>query len=750
VENSFRAAGFDVERIGGEDRYETAQLIGEAVGAANVAEHDDLATAIVATGLDFADALAGGPLAAAGDGTGVHPVLLVDSGVPQATEDAIDDLGIEQVIILGGSSAVSPAVQARLEELTGNDAVRLQGTNRYETAVAIADAAIDDFDFGPEEVLLANGVVFADALAGAPLGGLRGAPILLTPATTLAPATETFLTDNSRWVETITVLGGPAAVATSVANAAKAAAESPSAGANESLRVSPLANAHQANGSTREYKVSGLGSTPVDIALVHCASVSTTTGGDTVFANVNSNVIADGTAQAGSAPDRASVPTARISSVNGSARATSGPTAPTNDDYVNNAAPSDGTVTFVVEGPTGSPLSPNNATVCVVPVVFVDANVDNALNGTTANPTRPTEDFGTGGAVTFSPSAAGEGQFGSHEVDSVEKASDRFTACAVTQLGITDPNDCKTFVYDAGDNFQIDSQPVSFAVWEAALSPGDFVKGNYSPSGTSTFNLTDEDQPDEGPSIASAQGSSADTVANADDVHQLVFDTRIATPASDITYQVTDGDGTVATIRCGSSGLMSANALCTLDSAARTLRARLTATPSTSSSGTSAGLAYPLTVTATNVTDGAGNSAVLSSGDRVIERTSLLGDVTGPRIIGATLVNDTDPVNFNSVGDVMHLTFNEAVSFPSADKQLSEPQLEAILGVDVTYGVGTTVTVGQVNPTTLSLTVSGGDFFPLGGVQIGQELPGTGNTNVVDGSRNPQAVNPNPTSLQPA
>ena len=749
VEDALVADGLDVTRLAGTDRYGTAAEIAAAIGSAAVSDLDDLPTAIVATGRNFADALAGGPLAGAGAETGVHPILLVDSGVPQATEDAIADLGIEQVVILGGTAAVPQSVENELEQLTGNDAVRLAGTDRYATAVDVADAAVDSFGFTTEEVLLANGVVFADALAGGPLGALLGAPILLTPATQLAVPTRDFLELNSATVETITILGGTAAVATAVEEAAEEAAESPpQAGANETVEVGPRSSAHLANGSTREFTVSGLDATPVDIVLVRCSSVSTS-GANTVLANANTNGIADGTAQSGSAPDLAAVENVRISSVNGTDRATSGPTAPPNDDYVNNATPDeDGTVTFAVASSAGTPLSPNNTTVCVVPVVFEDANVDNALNGSAANPTSPTEAFGVGGPTTFSPEPAAAGQFASHEVASVDKASDRFTACAVNQLGVADPTACKTFVYDAADNFQIDSDTVTFAVWEAALSTGDRVRGTYQPSGISTFNLDDRDQPTGEPTITSAQGSSANGVADADDVHQLVFSEAIATAASAITYQVTDGDGTVATISCGG---MSANALCTFNSARTTLRARLTGTPSTSTGGGTGGLQYPLTVSATNAEDDDENGVDLGgSADRTIEQASLTGDVAGPVITAATLETDTDPVNFNSVGDVMHLTFDDTVAIADADGELSETQLEAVLGHDVTYGLQTVVTAAKVNANTVSLTVSGGDFFPTGGVQAGAELPGTGNTTIVDDANNPQAAATTPATLQAA
>ncbi|HVM51862.1 MAG TPA: cell wall-binding repeat-containing protein [Acidimicrobiales bacterium] len=489
----------DVVRLAGTNRYETAARIAAAVGPNQVNSIDGLRTAIIATGLNFADALAGGPIASGADGAGVFPVLLVDTGVPAATEDALEALDIEQVIILGGTAAVGNNVKTRLEAITGNPAVRLAGVNRYATAVEIADYAIDELGFPGEEVLLANGVVFADALAGGPLGGVRRAPILLTPASPLASETKGFLEDRSDTIEAITTLGGTAAVSNSTAAAAETAAESGDGGtgrANEAYEVTPQDAASQANGSSRTYTVAV--DVPVDIVLVECIDVSTASNQNTQFVNANVNNIADGTASSASGdnnPDLADTPAA-ISSVNGTPRPTTGPGV--NNDYANNISPSNGTVTFVVSGPAGS----STASACVVPVVFRDANQDNALNVSPAtNPAVPSEDFGTGGEVTFSPGAAGSGPIGTAangvNVDRTFKSTDAFVGCVIVDQSaqeFVDDGDCATYRYDSNDDFQIGGQPVTMAAFEAALTPDDDVKGTYAadPAGRSTFNLIDE------------------------------------------------------------------------------------------------------------------------------------------------------------------------------------------------------------------------------------------------------------------
>lgn len=491
VESALEADGLDVVRIAGDDRYGTAAAVAERIGAGGVAAHDGLATALIATGSDFADALAGGPLAAGG-ADGVHPILLVNDVVPTSTADAIDALGIEQVIILGGTGAVSSSVEDELERITGNEAIRFAGSDRYATAVDVAEAAISDFGFSVSEVLLASGTGFADALAGGPLGAVRSAPIVLTPQASLSGETESFLQDHATHVEKLTVLGGNAAVSEQAVQDAEGAAESTNvAGLNETIPVDPANAENVPIGQTRTFTATGMGTSPVDIVLIECGDVRRTADGNTVFANRDGNGVIDRSAQVGDEANKAAVDNVSISSVNGTPRSTTEPTVK-NNDYVDDVPPQDGSVSFVVSGP----FRTSSATVCAVPVLFVDVNGDDALNGGGTDPTAPTEQFGTGGRTTWSPGVAAAGQF-DHNVDTVTNASDRFTACKIEEEDernneLVNRASCQSFLYDASDTFQLEGSVVDLTTWEAALSVDDDVSGTYQPGGNSVFNLLDE------------------------------------------------------------------------------------------------------------------------------------------------------------------------------------------------------------------------------------------------------------------
>ncbi|PFG15110.1 cell wall-binding repeat-containing protein [Bacillus sp. es.036] len=94
---------------------------------------------------------------------------------------------------------------------------RIEGANRYETAVEIAKA---DFNEGnASEVVLATGGDFPDALAGAPLAYQMDAPILLTKSNSIPSEVKEAL--DYFGVNHVTILGGESAITENVENELK-------------------------------------------------------------------------------------------------------------------------------------------------------------------------------------------------------------------------------------------------------------------------------------------------------------------------------------------------------------------------------------------------------------------------------------------------------------------------------------------------------------------------------------------------
>ncbi|WP_022923386.1 cell wall-binding repeat-containing protein [Serinicoccus marinus] len=197
----------EVQRTIGQDRWSTASEL------AVEAFPQGADTVYVASGLAFPDALAGGALA----GSDEAPVLLTQpDSLPAATRMALQQLGPDSIVVLGGEGAVNGDVMTALAEYA--DVERLAGDNRYETAVEVSQTQTDDADV----VFLASGKDYPDALAAAAAAGMEDASVLLTRPDLLPNATAAELERLSP--ETVYVIGGEGAVSSTVATAAGAAA----------------------------------------------------------------------------------------------------------------------------------------------------------------------------------------------------------------------------------------------------------------------------------------------------------------------------------------------------------------------------------------------------------------------------------------------------------------------------------------------------------------------------------------------
>lgn len=222
VQTQLQAAGYAVNRIAGTDRYETAANLARALPAASIGQLGTQGrTAILASGEKFPDALAAGPISYFAG----FPILLTQHAtLPAPTANALRDLGIDHVVVLGGEVAVSSAVTAQLAA-AGLSFERVGGANRMETAAQLADWAMTRLAWGAVHANLARGDEFADALSGGPNGGEERAPLLLTGnANDLSAPTAAWLNQHQATLQSIHVFGGTQAVSAATAEAARQAA----------------------------------------------------------------------------------------------------------------------------------------------------------------------------------------------------------------------------------------------------------------------------------------------------------------------------------------------------------------------------------------------------------------------------------------------------------------------------------------------------------------------------------------------
>jgi putative cell wall-binding protein len=222
------ATRWRVERLAGNDRYATsarlaAEMGARPAGASGIGTLGGLRTAVVATGGQFPDALAAGPLAYA---RGL-PVLLVEpDGVPTAVRSALEELGVQQVLVVGGQRAVSGEVEETLVRLVGHPALRLAGETRYATAARVAAftlGASSATNAMGTDVVLAGGRDFADAAVAAPLAARAATAMVLTPRGQLPRVTAEVLLRYDTVLERVRTVGGEQAVGDDVVSAAQAA-----------------------------------------------------------------------------------------------------------------------------------------------------------------------------------------------------------------------------------------------------------------------------------------------------------------------------------------------------------------------------------------------------------------------------------------------------------------------------------------------------------------------------------------------
>lgn len=170
--SALAAYSTSIRRDGGTDRYATSRMVADAA-------FESTATAYLASGLGFADALTASPAAAMADA----PVILVDgqaSTVDAATLQLLRDLDITVVAIAGGPLAMSTGIETSLRS-EGFTVVRRGGADRYAVAHSVNRNAFTS----SSTVYVASGTNFPDALAGAALAGATNSALYLSPGNCL-------------------------------------------------------------------------------------------------------------------------------------------------------------------------------------------------------------------------------------------------------------------------------------------------------------------------------------------------------------------------------------------------------------------------------------------------------------------------------------------------------------------------------------------------------------------------------------
>ena len=194
VDTKLTGLGFVPKRLAGTSRFGTAVAIADAMG--------DPTTVFEATGLNFPDALAGGPAAIKTGG-----VILLTNGAAQSTETAA-----YLTAHPGGTHYALGGPAAKADPT----ATSLAGDDRFWTSEAVAVT----FFQSAATVGVATGLNFPDALAAGSDLAAKGAPLLLVPGTGSLP--EPIAVDlfgrSSAGSTNVLLFGGTASVSDDMAS----------------------------------------------------------------------------------------------------------------------------------------------------------------------------------------------------------------------------------------------------------------------------------------------------------------------------------------------------------------------------------------------------------------------------------------------------------------------------------------------------------------------------------------------------
>lgn len=190
-----------ITRICGVDRYQTAVKISQN-GWKSGSDY-----AILASGEDYADALCATSLAKAKDA----PIFLTKKNLlNEETLKELKRLGVKKLYIIGGYGSISEEMENKVKSVVKNTE-RLQGKDRYETSVKIAEKLGES-----NKVILTSGEGYADALSIAPVAAIKGIPVVLTKVRELPTSTKEYI--KSIGATTTYVIGGTEAISDTVKN----------------------------------------------------------------------------------------------------------------------------------------------------------------------------------------------------------------------------------------------------------------------------------------------------------------------------------------------------------------------------------------------------------------------------------------------------------------------------------------------------------------------------------------------------
>ncbi|WP_291580965.1 cell wall-binding repeat-containing protein [Clostridium sp. UBA6640] len=163
--------------------------------------------AVIASGVDYPDALCAGPLAKKYNA----PILLSEQkSLTEGLKNELQRLEVKQVFIVGGEGALSKDTENQIKAL-GINIKRIGGANRYETSVLIAKEVGNS-----SKMVFATGLDYPDALSIAPIAANLSMPIVLVSKDNVNKVVKEYI--DSQNIQQSYVVGAEGVISKQVAS----------------------------------------------------------------------------------------------------------------------------------------------------------------------------------------------------------------------------------------------------------------------------------------------------------------------------------------------------------------------------------------------------------------------------------------------------------------------------------------------------------------------------------------------------
>ncbi len=190
-----------VHRISG-DRYAVADAIASQVASRSAWD----GTVIVASGVNFSDALAASPLAAA---RGIPIILSSAKGLGSGALALLRSIHAVRALVVGDTKRVPASVDTQLRAIVGaGDVIRFAGKDSFTSAAQLAAYAVSTYGLSWDGVGLGSSASFADLLVGGLSKGRSGSVLLLTNGSILSTSASAALKAHHVSIRAASVLGG--------------------------------------------------------------------------------------------------------------------------------------------------------------------------------------------------------------------------------------------------------------------------------------------------------------------------------------------------------------------------------------------------------------------------------------------------------------------------------------------------------------------------------------------------------------